>query len=148
MTGGFLLWSKAKGSHEGEKNFTLFSEKTNIDCFSSFSSAFMGVMFTRPSYRLFIEDATGFCRYVTYFLLCHKLIFKREKASARASSDRFCPCLSLSLISSHILNFCKYSCTNLKHNTNTSSPPTQTQRIPKEFPKNSQRIPKEFPKNS
>ena len=30
--------------------------------------------------------------------------FKREKASARASSDRFCPCpcLSLSLISSYI----------------------------------------------
>ena len=34
-------------------------------------------------------------------------IFKREKASARASSDRFCPvlsCLPLSLISSHIPN--------------------------------------------
>merc|ERR1711971_637124 len=82
------------------------------------------------------------------------LFFKREKASARASSDRFCPCLSLSLISFHIVNFCKYSCTNLKHNNNTSSPPKpkefqkNSQKIPKEFLKNSQTIPKEFPKNS
>ena len=68
--GWFLVRPKGR-----VKKFTLLSEKTNIDCFSSFSSAFMGVMFTRPSYRLFIEDATGFCRYVTYFLLCHKLIF-------------------------------------------------------------------------
>ena len=49
---------------------------------------------------------------VSYFF------FKHKKASARASSDRFCPvlsCLPLSLISSHIQNFCHYlSCTKFK----------------------------------
>ena len=84
------------------------------------------------------------------------IFFKCEKASARASSDRFCPCpcpcLSLSQISSHILNLlCNHLCTNLKHNNNTSPVPTHpypknSKRTPKEFKKNSQRIPKGFQK--
>ena len=71
------------------------------------------------------------------------LLFKREKASARASSDRFpCPCpCPLSLIKS---NYPKSTSTHSELPNILKNP----NRIPKEFPKNSQRIPKEFPKYS
>ena len=72
---------------------------------------------------------------VTYFRFFSLSIFKREKASARASSDWFClsPPVIKSLIKS---NYPKSIPTH-------SEPPNHT--IPKEFLKNSQRIPKEIP---
>ena len=81
-------------------------------------------------------------------LQCSGLFFKREKASARASSDRFCFlfCFSLLLIKSLIKS-------NYQNSTPTNSePPNHTfsknsNKIPEEFPKNSDRILKEFPKN-
>ena len=68
-----------------------------------------------------------------------KTLFKREKASARASSDRF---LSLSL--SLPLSLWSTQITQNQHPHIQNPQPY----IPKEFSKNSQKIPKEFPKNS
>ena len=92
----------------------------------------------------FVRFQTVCTGYILSFcVLIVFIFFKREKASARASNDRFpCPCpCPLSLIMS---NYPKSTSThsdlpNILKNPN---------RIPKEFPKNSQRIPKEFPKNS
>ena len=66
--------------------------------------------------------------------------FKLEKASARASSDRFSLSTLKSLIKS---NYPKSTPTHSESSNHTS--PKNSNRIPKEFPKNSQRILKKFP---
>jgi hypothetical protein len=66
--------------------------------------------------------------------------FKREKASARASSDRFSLSLSLSILKPQI--------TQNQHPDIQNPSTIHPQRIPKEFQKNSKRIPIEFQKNS
>ena len=72
--------------------------------------------------------------------LCIGLFFKRKKASARASSDRFFV-FSLFLIKSLIKS--NYPKSTFRHLFRTPQPyiTKNSLRIHKEFPKNSQKIP-------
>ena len=78
----------------------------------------------------------------------HANIFKREKASARASSDRFFFFFSLLLIKSLINSNYPKSISTHSEPPNHTSPKNShriPQRIPKEFPKISKRIHKKIP---